>query len=46
MAGISFTVGESVTALLQNYCRAHALNHLVVAADELGAEFLRREGPR
>ena len=46
MAGISFTVGDSVTAWLQNYCQTHALNHLVEAADELRAEFLRREGPR
>ena len=46
MAGTSFTAPDSVTAWLQNYCRTHALNHLVEAADELRTEFLLREGPR
>ena len=42
-AGHSFHKPEDATAWLQNYCRAHALDYLVKAADELRAEFLRRE---
>ena len=43
MAGASFTTVEPVKVWLQNYCRNHPFNLLVTAADELRAEFLRRE---
>src|ERR1700722_9956080 len=43
LVGTSFTRIESVTAWVQNYCRNHAPDPIVDAADSLRAEFLRRE---
>lgn len=43
MAGSSYREPEAVTAWLANYCRAHALDLLAKAADELRQEFIRRE---
>jgi hypothetical protein len=43
--GTSFRTPESITAWLQNYCRTHALNEFIQAADALRDELLQREGP-
>jgi hypothetical protein len=42
-AGSSFTAPAAVTAWLQDYCRTHALDYLIGAAEALRIEFLRRE---